>query len=98
MFAAGQHGVAVKHADIVQPQEAALEDVQAFNVLAVDPPGEVEEKVMEDARQELRIALAAVPGPVKQKNLVGGPCVDGRVYGAAGPLVRRDLCRGMHIT
>ena len=38
----------VEHADVVQPEEAALEDVAALRVLAVDPPGEVEQQLLED--------------------------------------------------
>ena len=56
----GSGGAAVEHADVVQAQEAALEDVVALGVLAVDPPGEVEQQLVEDALQEGAVARAAL--------------------------------------
>ena len=52
---------AVDRADVVQPQEAALEKVVAVGVLAVDPPGEVDQELVEDPAEELDVA-AAVDG------------------------------------
>ena len=40
---------AIKDTDIVQTQEAALEDVIALGVFAVDPPVEVQQQLVEDA-------------------------------------------------
>ena len=45
---------AVEHADVVEPEEAALEDVAALGVLAVHPPGEVQHQLVEDALEEAR--------------------------------------------
>ncbi len=56
--AGGEGRAAVEHADVVQAQEAALEDVHALGVLAVDPPGEVEQQLVEDALQEGAVAFA----------------------------------------
>src|SRR5262249_24370494 len=39
----GQWRAAIEHTDVVQAQEAALEDVHSISVLAVYPPGEVEQ-------------------------------------------------------
>ena len=44
-----QRGRAVEHADVVEAEEAALEDVLALGVLAVDPPREVQQQLVEDA-------------------------------------------------
>ena len=49
----------VEHADIVEAEEAALEDVQALRVLAVHPPGEVQQQLVKDALQEIQVAVAA---------------------------------------
>ena len=57
--AGGQRRAAVEDADIVQAQEAALKDVLALGILAVDPPGEVQQQLVEHALQEFAIALAA---------------------------------------
>src|SRR5688572_6818169 len=48
----GEGRAPVKHSYIVQPQEASLEYVLPFRVLAVDPPCEVEEELVEDPLQE----------------------------------------------
>ena len=42
--AGGQRGAAVEDADVVEAEEAALEHVLAEAVLAVDPPGEVQQR------------------------------------------------------
>ena len=44
-------------ADVVEAEEAALEDVVALGVLAVDPPGEVEQQLVEDALEEVAVAV-----------------------------------------
>ena len=45
--AGGQRGAAVEDADVVEAEEAALEDVLAEAVLAVHPPGEVQQQLVE---------------------------------------------------
>ena len=55
IFAAGQRLAAVEDADVVEAQEAALENVPALRVLAIHPPGEVEQQLVEDALQEVAI-------------------------------------------
>ena len=47
----------VEDADVVEAEEAALEDVLAEAVLAVHPPGEVREELAEGALEELEVAL-----------------------------------------
>ena len=54
--AAGQRLAAVEDADVVEPEKAALEDVVALGVLAVHPPGEIEQQFVEDALEEAAIA------------------------------------------
>src|SRR6266403_3242998 len=51
--ARGQLAAAVEHPNVVQSEEPALEDVAAFSVLAIHPPGEVQHQLMEDSLQEL---------------------------------------------
>ena len=48
---------AVERADVVEAEEAALEDVVALGVLAVDPPGEVQQQLVEDALEEVVVAV-----------------------------------------
>ena len=80
----GQVG-AVDRADVVQAEEAALEDVVAVGVLPVDPPGEVDQQLGEDPGQEPDVA-AAVDGPDLQRR----PRVHRRVDVPEVPLIRRQ--------
>ena len=48
-----ERGAPVEHADVVEAEEPALEDVAAARVLAVHPPGEVHEQLLEGVAQEL---------------------------------------------
>ena len=59
MSTSWQRGAAIKHANVVQSQKSTLEDVHAFGVFAIDPPGEVKEKFLEDALQKNRVADTA---------------------------------------
>ena len=89
--AGGQRRRAVEHADVVQAEEAAFEDVGAGAVLAVDPPGEVDQQLGEGVLQELDVAVAAAPLLVHQVELHRGPGVHRRVDVAEVPLVGRQL-------
>ena len=60
----GQRARAVEHPDIVEAEEPALEDVQALRVLAVHPPGEVQQQLVEDPFQERDITGTAVPAAI----------------------------------
>ena len=64
-IAAGrQRRAAVEDADVVEAEEAALEDVLAEAVLAVHPPGEVQQQLVERRLEELDVGLA-VAGPAR---------------------------------
>src|SRR5215467_2961610 len=92
----GQGLTAVKDADVVETEEATLEDVLAVAVLAVDPPGEVGQELAEGALQEVDIALAAqgLLGAVEKERR---PRVDGRVDVAEVPLIGRDLATRVQV-
>ena len=55
----GSGRAAIEHADVVEAEKSALEDVHALGVLAVHPPGEVEQQLVEDALEERAVAGAA---------------------------------------
>src|SRR5207344_857718 len=55
----GQRLAAVEDAYVVQPQKSALEDIAAFGILAIHPPREVEQQLVEDALQKCTIPHAA---------------------------------------
>src|SRR5918996_3730531 len=84
----------VKNADVVQSQKAPLKDVATFVVLAVDPPGEIQQQLVEQALQEKSIGLAGdlLGGLVY---LEGSPSVDWWVHIAEVPFVGRYLSIGV---
>src|SRR5206468_4586444 len=62
--------VAIEHANVVKPKETALEDVVAFGIFAVHPPGEGDEHFMENSFEECAITFAAL----FTLDLVNAPC------------------------
>ena len=74
---------AVDRADVVEPQEAALEQVVARLVLPVHPPREVDKQLVEHAAEEVEVASA-----VDGEDLERRPGLDRRVHVAEVPLVR----------
>ena len=86
---------AIEDADVVEAEEAAGEEVLALGVLAVDPPGEVEQEFLEDPFEEGAIAGA---GPVGDFiHAPGSPGVDGRVHVVEGEFVGGELAVGVEI-
>ena len=87
---------AIEHADIVEPEKAALENVAAFGVFAIDPPGEVEQELLENPFEKFSVA-GALPFLFE---FVDAPCSPGvyrRVDIAERPLVGRQLAIRMHV-
>src|SRR5436190_20987809 len=76
---------AVDRADIVQTEKAALEQVVSLAVLPVDPPGEVDQQLVEDPADEID-----VPATVDRENLQRRPRLHRRVDIAEVPLVSRQ--------
>ena len=94
---AGQPGpAAVEDADVVQAEEPALEGVAAVGVLAVDPPGEVQQQLVEDLLQEVGVG-AALDLAGDLVDAAGGAGVDRRVDVGEVPLVGRELAVGVHV-
>ena len=84
----------VEDADVVEPKEAALENVATAGVLPIHPPGEVDEQLVEDRFEKSAVAF---PGGVLL-DLVDAPCGpadDRRIDVAEIPFVGRDLAVGM---
>src|SRR5579864_8373529 len=83
-----QRRVAIEHADVVEAQEATLEYIPPEAILAIDPPGEIQEQLLEAALEPLLVALALL----RLFEAISENCrprVDGRVHVAEIPLVRR---------
>ena len=94
--AGGQRGAAVEDADVVEAEEAALEHVLAEAVLAVHPPGEVQQQLVERRLEEIEVHLAAqgLLGAMQEERRKG---VDRRVHVAEVPLVGRHLAVGVQV-
>ncbi len=87
-----QRCAAVEHADVVEPEEPALEDAAAARVLAVDPPREVEEQLVERLPQEREVdVVVAAELQVEVVHEQRGERVHRWVDVAEVPLVGRDL-------
>ena len=87
---------AIEDADVVETEEASLKDVVPREVLAVDPPGEVQQELVEDLLEEHRIDAAAV-ALLDLVDAPGRPRVHGRVDVAECPFVSGDLAVRMHV-
>src|SRR5436190_9782417 len=80
---------AVEDANVVEAQEAALEDVATLGVFAIHPPSKVDEQFVKDTFEELCVTLA----PRATLDLIhahSGPGMDRRVYVAELPLGGRQ--------
>src|SRR5215472_4498599 len=80
----GQRRAAVENTNVVQPQETALKHIVPLAVLAVHPPGEVKQELVEDPLQEVAVGL---PGGALL-DFIDTPCrpgMDGRIYIPEGP-------------
>ena len=94
--ASGKRRAAVEDADVVESEKSALKHIAALGVLAVHPPGEVQQQLVENALQESAIAHAAA----LLLDLVDAqrrPGVHRRIDVAERPLVGRHLPVGMHV-
>ena len=94
--AGGQGRTAVEQADVVEAQEPSLEDVAPGPVLAVHPPGEVQEELLEGALQPPEVALAFL----RLLQTVGedrGPGMHRRIDVAEIPLVGGNLAVRVHV-
>ena len=83
---AGQRRRAVEGSDVVEPEKPALEHVVAERVLAVHPPGEIDQELVEDAREEVEV-LAAVDPEHRQRR----PGVNRRIDVGKVPFVGGKL-------
>ena len=94
---ARQRFVPVEYADVVEPQEPALENISALDILAVDPPGEVEHQLVEDTFEKIPVALAASVLPVDFIDTPRRPGVHRRIDVAECPFIGGQLAIGVHI-
>ena len=91
-----QRRAPVEHADVVEPEEAALEHVVAARVFAVNPPREVHQQAAEHLLQEGDVPVPSVQ-PLHEVDSARGPGVHRRVDVAEVPLVGRQLTARMQV-
>ena len=94
--AAGQGTGTVIDRDVVEPEKAPLEQVLALRILAVDPPGEIEQQLVEDTLQIAEVPPAPL-GPLGTEDLQGTHRVHRRVHVPEGPLVGGYLAVGVQV-
>src|SRR5215475_10118332 len=84
----GKRGAAVENTDVVQSKETAFKRVFTCSVLAVHPPDEVHQQLLEDAFEPFNVTApaAALLQPISEDR---GPRVHGRVNVAKIPFVSR---------
>ena len=87
-----RQGGTVQRGDVVQPHEPALEQVVVAEVLVVHPPGEVDQQLVEDPGQEMKVGAA-----VELEDLDRGPGVHRRVDVGEIPFIGRNLAVRMHV-
>ena len=79
-----------------RPRKPPSKTLRPAAILAVDPPGEVQEQLLEAALEPFLVALARL----RLLQAVGedrGPGMDRRIDVAKIPLVGRDLAVGVHV-
>ncbi len=96
MSTSGERGGAIEDSDIVESQEAALENVGAVGILAIHPPSEIQKELVKNFFEEGAVG-DATDAALDFVNAPGGPGVHGRIHVAESPLVSRQLPVGMHI-
>src|SRR5205823_3905971 len=93
--AAGQRLGTIEDADVVQSEKAAREQMFPENILAIHPPGEIDEQLLKDAGQKEAITL-----PPRARHLVHTPACPGVhrwIDVSEIELISRDLPIGMHV-
>src|SRR5688572_11723760 len=96
MTAGRERRTTIKHADIIQTKEPALENIHPICIFSIYPPREIKQKFLEDALQKNRVTDAA-PAFFDLVDAPRGPRVNGRIHVAEGPFVSRQLAVRMHI-
>ena len=85
----------IEDPDVVETEEPAAEQVVAFGVLAIHPPREVDQQLVERALEELAIAMPARSGHAV--HAIARPRVHGRIHVVERELVGGQLAVGVHV-
>jgi len=96
MAAIGERGAAIEYANVIKPEESAFENIFAFGILAIHPPGKGEQQFVKDCFQKCTVAFAGLFA-LDLENAPRRPCEDGRIYIVKVPFVGGKLAVGMLI-
>src|SRR5260370_35547933 len=92
----GQGRVAVKHTDVIETEEASLENVHTLGIFTVDPPGKVQHQFLEDPLQKSAIALPSLFF-FDFINPECDPGMPGRIHVTKGQSISGNLAIRMYI-
>src|SRR5215470_6880403 len=77
---------AVEDGDVVETEKPALEDIMPIPVLGIDPPGVVQQPLLEDPMYEMNVSRAALY-PFSADDLQRGRRVNWRIYVTESPFI-----------
>src|SRR5256714_3631278 len=58
--AIGERGAAIEYADVIKPKEPAFENIFAFGIFPIHPPGKGEKQFVEDRFQKCAVAFTGL--------------------------------------
>ncbi len=85
-----------KHTDVVEPEKTALENIFAFDVLAIHPPGEIDQQLVKHAHEKLAVLLT-LDASGNFVNTPGSPGMHGRIHVGEVPFIGGKFAVRMHI-
>src|SRR5260370_9832717 len=92
----GERRRAVKNSDVVEAKKSTLKNVRAVRVLAIHPPGEIQEQLVKNFFEESAIGDAA-HATLDFVDAPRGPGMHGRVHIAERPFVSGQLAVWVHV-
>src|ERR1044072_132782 len=96
MAAGRQWRAPIKDADVVETEEAALKDIHSIGILAIDPPREIQQQLLEDSLEKDCVAHSTSLF-LDLINAPRCPRVNRRIHVAERPFVSRQLAVRMHV-
>src|SRR5260370_20953373 len=84
----------VKDSDIVEAEKSALKNVCAVGILAVYPPGKIQQQLVKNFFEESAVGDAA-HAPLDFVDAPGGPRMNRRIHVPKSPLVGGQLAGGL---
>src|SRR5215813_11639004 len=96
MSAGRQWRTAIENTDVVETEKAALKNVHPVSIFAIDPPGEIQQQLLENPLQE-DCVTGSTSLLLDLVNAPRSPRVNRRIHIAERPLVSRQLAVRVHV-